>query len=202
MRKTLLLATLLVASVFTAKAQLTLSNSAEVLPRSDWYADLIPYDMTVVAQALGFADAAELDQALLGYVKGENNDFTITNISKAGNETTTNTGDAANYWHWDQTISDWVLVTRGCFWLDVNGEEVGWTSPAYYWTEVDWSVDENNSTSVSDRMPTLPVVVCLKVLTWLRLVSSMEVHLSPSPRRWLSNCPKVCPLTPLPTSTT
>ena len=143
MRKTLLLATLLVASVFTAKAQLTLSNSAEVLPRSDWYADLIPYDMTVVAQALGFADAAELDQALLGYVKGENNDFTITNISKAGNETTTNTGDAANYWHWDNTIEDWVYVTRGCFWLDVNGEEVGWTSPAYYWTEVDWNVDNN-----------------------------------------------------------
>ena len=143
MRKTLLFAAMLIASVFTAKAQLTLSGSVETVPRTDWTADEVAYDMERVATGLGFLDAAALDDALWDFVIGASTEIQVYNISKNGNETSTNTGNAANYWHWSTQISDWYLVTKGCFWLDSNGEEVGWTTPAMMWTHVNWSSADN-----------------------------------------------------------
>jgi len=145
MRKTLLLATLLVVSVFTAKAQITLSSSVETEPHG-WDADTVYYDMSQVATSLGYADAAALGADLLAYVRNEPSDITILNVSKSGTETAEQTNvdnNFANYWHWETTIEDWVYVTRGCFWLDVNGDEVGWSGPALYWTGVDWNVEDN-----------------------------------------------------------
>ena len=101
MRKTLLLATLLVASVFTAKAQITLSSSVETEPHG-WDADNVYYDMSQVATSLGYADAAALGADLLAYVRNEPSDITILNVSKSGTETAEQTNvdnNFANYWH-------------------------------------------------------------------------------------------------------
>ena len=143
MRKTLLFAAMLIASVFTAKSQLTLSGSVETVPRTDWAADEVTYDMERVATALGFLDAAALDDALWDFVTGASTEIQVYNISKNGNETSTNTGNAAYYWHWSTQISEWYLVTKGCFWLDSNNEEVGWTTPAMMWTHVNWNSADN-----------------------------------------------------------
>lgn len=134
---------MLIASIFTAKAQLTLSGSVETVPRTDWTADEVSYDMERVATGLGFLDAAALDDALWDFVTGASTEIQVYNISKNGNETSTNTGDAANYWHWSTQINDWYLVTKGCFWLDSNNEEVGWTTPAMMWTHVNWDSANN-----------------------------------------------------------
>ena len=146
MRKTLLLTAMLIASVFTAHAQLVLSSAVETAPRTDWDYDYFYYDMGAVATALGYADASALGADLIAFVRSETTDLQVYNVSKNGNETMDNPGDEW-YWHWEPTLGaegEWMEVHRGCHWLDVYGEEVGWTTTAALSSCIDWDVAGNN----------------------------------------------------------
>ena len=143
MRKILLLSAMLIASVFTAKAQLELSGSVTTNPRTDWTPDEYAYDMSQVATYLGYEDVAEFDAALWAFVKGESTEIDMWNISKNGNEVNTQRDNSATCWIWDPVAGDWYNNYRGCFWLDLDGEESGWYAPAAFWTQVTWDAENN-----------------------------------------------------------
>ena len=143
MRKILLLSAMLIASVFTAKAQLELSGSVTTNPRTDWTADEYAYDMSQVATYLGYEDVAAFEADLWAFVRGESTEIDMWNISHNGTETNTQRDNSATAWFWDPAVGDWVSYSKGCFWLDLDGEESGWYAPAAFWTQVTWDAENN-----------------------------------------------------------
>ena len=143
MRRTLLLTAMLIASVFTAKAQTEFSTSVEAYPNTSWEAAWAVYDMTNVASALGYATPQDFHDDLLAACqsKGSEGTLAIYNIDNNGNETLA-TG-AANYWHTEDGGENWVNFTYGCFWLNDNSESVEWDQGNKFWTHVDWYLDDN-----------------------------------------------------------
>ena len=143
MRRTLLLTAMLIASVFTAKAQTEFSTSVEAYPNTSWEAAWAVYDMTNVATALGYATPQDFHDDLLAACqsKGSEGTLAIYNIDNNGNETLA-TG-AANYWHTEDGGENWVNFTYGCFWLNDNSESVEWDQGNKFWTHVDWYLDDN-----------------------------------------------------------
>ena len=132
MKQKLLFAMLFIASALGMRAQTEFSGSVEAFPNTSWTPAYVSYDLSEVAAALGYEDAAAMAADLDAAFNGEAHTLKVENLDNNG---VLKERDGI-------TDAYYSRGTFGCFWLNADCEPVFYGDDNVFWTQIDWDLDE------------------------------------------------------------